>query len=55
MAARAFATASFVQAMVAMICAEHNGLDDGAARPGVFDATTLKQWCDRVLRPQLES
>lgn len=48
----AYASGPFVEAMVAMIWAKQNGLDDAAARTELSGTTTFRQWCERVLQPR---
>jgi uncharacterized protein YbjT (DUF2867 family) len=43
---------AFVQGMVDMMRAKHEGLDDGVPRtPQTASPTTFWQWCERVLKP----
>jgi uncharacterized protein YbjT (DUF2867 family) len=42
----------FVQAMVDMMRAKDEGLDDGVQRtPETTSPTTFRQWCEEVLKP----
>jgi uncharacterized protein YbjT (DUF2867 family) len=52
-ATRAYATEPFVDAMVAMMWAKQNGLDDTATRSALSGTTTFKEWSERILHPQL--
>jgi uncharacterized protein YbjT (DUF2867 family) len=54
-ATRAYASEPFVDAMVAMMWAKQNGLDDGADRTELSGTTTFRQWCERVLRPRTDA
>lgn len=48
---RGYATDAFAQAMVDMMWAKQNGLDDAATRVALSGSTTFRQWCEQVLRP----
>ncbi|GAA1701311.1 NAD(P)H-binding protein [Streptomyces yatensis] len=47
---------AFVEAYVNMADAKNNGLDDGVPRtPRITSPTTFREWCEKVLKPEVQA